>query len=617
MAAVLLVSIGPVQDFIASARRCGDLRYGSRLLSELAKAAAAGIVDALNGQLDVLIFPSVTDRASLAPGSGVAVANKLLARVPDDAARRVAEAGRAAMASRRDQMARDAFAELGEGDAKRAHHFLEARAWAQVADLVEYTWIAVREPARADGYAHARREAERMLDARKGIKLWGQPSWSDAVPKSSLDGVRESVLHEDLFSTVRRDPGQAEWLRREYGVRASERLCGVGLLKRAGVQEDGSGRRTRARFFSTPHVAAGPLMARCKDQRAAFESYAAVLRKAFGAAAATVLHGAPDPFHAFGRADGQIFFSGQLAELAEESSDPDARGTGVETARRALLQFFRATGTSEPAPYYAVLLADGDRMGRAIDAASTFEQHRALSRCLAGFAGSAANVVKAHAGSLLYAGGDDVLALLPLHTVLACASALRRDFADRLRSFVLSEGGTPTLSVGIGISHYVEPMDAALELARRSERLAKESHDAPRNALAVILEKRGGSPIEVRGRWEQSDGMAPLDARLAAMIDMHRRDAVPDKAAFDLAALGAQLRGGDPRLIAAEARRILLRKQPRHGIADRLATADREDLEAWGLDNPVRLANELLVARQLAEAKDLADGPLTAAEATR
>ncbi|MBI2566887.1 MAG: hypothetical protein HYV63_07650 [Candidatus Schekmanbacteria bacterium] len=44
---LLLVTIGPVQDFIASARRCRDLWHGSWLLSELGKAAAAGIVDAL------------------------------------------------------------------------------------------------------------------------------------------------------------------------------------------------------------------------------------------------------------------------------------------------------------------------------------------------------------------------------------------------------------------------------------------------------------------------------------------------------------------------------------------------------------------------------------------
>jgi len=37
---VLVISFGPIQDFIASARRCQDLWFGSYLLSELARATA-------------------------------------------------------------------------------------------------------------------------------------------------------------------------------------------------------------------------------------------------------------------------------------------------------------------------------------------------------------------------------------------------------------------------------------------------------------------------------------------------------------------------------------------------------------------------------------------------
>ncbi len=38
------VGLGPVQSFIASARRSRDLAFGSSLLSELSKAAALQIV---------------------------------------------------------------------------------------------------------------------------------------------------------------------------------------------------------------------------------------------------------------------------------------------------------------------------------------------------------------------------------------------------------------------------------------------------------------------------------------------------------------------------------------------------------------------------------------------
>src|SRR4051812_21339594 len=79
---LFLVSIGPVQDFIASARRTRDLQFGSQLLSELAKAAAKKIVDenSVNG-LENLIFPAPENMQSLDPNSDLNVANKIIARI--------------------------------------------------------------------------------------------------------------------------------------------------------------------------------------------------------------------------------------------------------------------------------------------------------------------------------------------------------------------------------------------------------------------------------------------------------------------------------------------------------------------------------------------------------
>jgi CRISPR-associated protein Cmr2 len=605
MATVLLITIGPVQDFIAVARRCGDLWYGSWLLSELAKAAARGVVAALGkdgSALEALIFPGVNQRDDLAPGSPLAVANKLLVRIPEShTADQVAAAGQRAMNERRNELARAAFSELGKKDDERSRNFLEDRARAQLEELIEYLWVAVPEPEGSDSYASARREAERLLDARKNTKRWAQPPWSAAVPKSSLDGVRESVLREELFAEARRDSEQAEWLRREYGVRPSERLCGVGLLKRAGARVRPEGLAMRMRFPSTPHVAAIPFMIRGAGHAAAFQRFAGVLHQAFGPAdVREVLNSAPKPMSGFGRADGQIFFQSGLAELAEESTRPDASTTGLALAQRALAQLFREIGAPGPMPYYALLLADGDRMGAMIEAMTSAGAHRALSLRLTAFAAAAADIVEQHQGGLIYAGGDDVLALLPLHSALACADALRLAFAREV-------GGSgdgreaPTLSVGLGISHYMEPMGAALALARESEKQAKQD----RNALAVILEKRGGTRIAIHGRWQEAGAEAPLLQRLGRMIEMHLADAVPDKAAFELQELGARLQGHED-ILKADAERILARKQPRHGQEERLDDGVLSELRSWGLGDPARLARELLIAKHFAEARELA-----------
>ena len=71
---LLAISIGPVQDFIAAARRCRDLWRGSDLLSELSRVVAEALLK--NGA--TLVFPAA-DSASVL--SEMTVANKILAKV--------------------------------------------------------------------------------------------------------------------------------------------------------------------------------------------------------------------------------------------------------------------------------------------------------------------------------------------------------------------------------------------------------------------------------------------------------------------------------------------------------------------------------------------------------
>src|SRR5207249_2516274 len=103
-------------------------------------------------------------------------------------------------------------------------------------------------------------------------------------------------------------------------------------------------------------------------------------------------------------------------------------------------------------------------------------------------------VVKRHHGTLIYAGGDDVLALLPTSAALACARELRLAFSGQPdvnggadRGYyrkdgqdLLMMGPKATLSAGLAIVHSKEDLRFALEQVRRAERQAK---DAGRDAL--------------------------------------------------------------------------------------------------------------------------------------
>lgn len=600
---LLLVSIGPVQEFIASGRRCGDLWLGSWMLSEVSKAAAQAIAEA-GGGTECLVFPGATAVASLNPGSNASVANKILARFTGDVgeARRAAEAGRLGMMKRLHEIRDDAFSRVGKGRADREKLLHLDVAQQQVDALIEYAWVAV--PDTAVPYPEARKEAERLLAARKNTRVFAQPPWAkEGVPKSSLDGVRESVLDEAIFDRPRQ--GQrcglsAEERRKAFGVHGAERLCGVGLMKRFGRITNLGEPEQRARFFSTSHVAAIPFIRGIEKATGAPQAWAEFcddLEQIHGEILERldVVPGAPSEL--VGRIDGSCFYPERLAETLEELG-LSARG---EQARQLLSGFLREVKKGEPGAYYAILLADGDNMGAAIDRQESVGAHQRLSQRLETFAAKAREVIVRHEGSLVYSGGDDVLAFVPLHKVLACAAALAADFRERLSEFG-GGGGAPTLSVGVAIVHHLMPLDEALDKARDAERMAK-GHSG-KNALAITVNKRGGAPVSVVGTW------GVLDPVLRKLVVLHRRDAVPAKAQYELmelsrlvsGGLNAQQRSELRNVQQHEMRRILARKE----IADEETRTELEGLAGADDGGPEALGRALYVSQLIAQAEELA-----------
>ena len=602
MAHVLIVTLGPIQDFIAAARRTRDLWFGSWLLSELSKATAQAMAEECG--LESLVFPGVQEENELWAESSASIANKIVIRVPegkDPAA--VAERGRRGMRRRLDWLREQAFKRIDPIDPL---HFNMDRATEQVNDLIELAWVSAPE-GDGGGYAEARQRAEALLAARKNTRLWSKVAWGADVPKSSMDGERESVLHEDLFDSVGKDGGLSpEQVRKRYGVGKTERLCGVGLLKRHGKRES---TRYGHRFLSTGHLAAWPIYARTKELddpglRAVWAEYLAVLKSGnVDLEEQEIVQGQGWDHKVFGRYDGSLLFEGRLTDLFEEVTDEGRRQKGLREARKALAALLEKLGLSTPLPYYAILVADGDHMGKAIERQTKLEEHQKLSRALDGFARSVRTTVERdHGGELVYAGGDDVMAFVPLHRAIRCARQLSKEFRDALSGFPAGEGQTPTLSAGLGISHFMDPLRGALRLARRAETLAKRT----RNSLAVIVDKRSGPPVEVAGVW------GTLDERLEDYTDLHRADLVPDGAAYELRELARLLEGAQgaereplEMLVKAEARRILGRKQPAHGAQAKIDPKILERISAdFETSSVAAVADRLIVARLLAQAME-------------
>jgi hypothetical protein len=175
--------------------------------------------------------------------------------------------------------------------------------------------------------------------------------------------------------------------------------------------------------------------------------------------------------------------------------------------------------------------------------------HLQFSEALSNFALLCARpIVKAFDGILIFAGGDDVLAMLPADTALACARALRAAFRGVevkgrqgrvlfrslapgfLASDVLASDGwidqqrhpIPFLvpgqaadcSVGIAIAHFKDPLQDVIREAQAAEKRAKS--EMGRGAVAVTLLKRSGEAIHWGCQWN-SGGLELYDAMLKAV----------------------------------------------------------------------------------------------------
>lgn len=580
MSHVLAIHLGPVQEFLAAARRTRDLWFGSWLLSELARAAGLAIEARHPGSL---IFPAAGRLGDL----DATFANKLLARVPDGPKEPegTAAAAIAAIEVRLEELRVAAFEPI-EKRILTEGEFHRAAALAQIKDLIEIQWASApeAEDTGESGYAAARRSAERLLSARKNTRDWSPPTkWAAPVPKSAIDGLRESVIDESLFD--RKSGWGSEKLYRVFRVGPTERLDGVSLLKRLGLRQN---RPLDHHFVSTGHVAAWPLMERIEklakdaDVRPRLEAAWQALRTAITEARVKL-----DDHKVYltrehpilGDLDGSLLFESRLADLFRERTEEDGAGgwrplTSAERRRKAqslrekLTTFLAAADLPAPRPYYAILHADGDRMGAAIGAIEDLERHKALSRQLTEFAGKAREIVEGkHRGELVYAGGDDVLAFVPLQAAIECARELADVFRDLLKEFPDKECSTPSLSVGLGIAHFMAPLSRALDLARGAEKDAKAVPG--KDALGIRIEKRSGPTLALSGRW------GALDADLEQLATLHASDDISDKGGFDLRELALLLDGAkddDKKpledLAKKEAVRILARKQPRHGQAE-------------------------------------------------
>lgn len=507
----LHVSIGPVQGFVAQSRRTRDLWASSYLLSFLASHAMHGAREA-GGQIirpsvegDPLLALVQGDRAGQPPALG-SLPNQFTVEMENLDAAMVAEAVE--------------------------HRFHEA--WRRVCDAVWRKYVA-RAASAGDGTeAIWKRQTEAFWEvawiagapddhgllARR--KLW-RAHWlpEEAGQKCTMmPELQELSGFVRASARVKQEAFWAELRGGDHLLAERERLCAIALVKRYYplVARDALGWDLDVTHWpSTVDVAAAPWCLRVlEDHRALGESYAGAVLTAFsgarrGGVSSLVGRAYPDAGR-FLTLDCDWFRPAFVGAELEPSVAAEDEPRDEELRRSLLSQLGRLTKVAgAPSVYFALLLADGDQLGKLVREAGS----EAVSSALAKFTQGVPNIVRSRHGVTVYAGGDDVLALLPVDGAVECARELEQLYR---RCF----GEVPaTLSSSVVCAHVSDPLSPTLREAHRLlDEVAKTQNG--RASLVVAVRQRGTVAIEWATTWERTSVDGTRKDAVSCLEDLRR-----------------------------------------------------------------------------------------------
>lgn len=532
MSYLIILTFGPVQTYISQARRTQDLLQGSRILSHLADEGVRYIT---NQRADVasVIYPTLQNNL---PDEIAGTPNRIVARVQGSQADAVDIANGVKSAIENTWQALS--------DTVLAYFISHVMPDTEGEDSVREIWQRQRD-SWLEIYYVVREEngdydsditaTNEDLAARKMIRNFGQIE--EYGLKCSITGEHEAlyngVSYRQFWEKVKNHQPNLSL----FGQH--ERLSAIATIKRI-AHDCYAPLKLENRFPSTSSIASIPfkfdvlsMIASDRDTsdlETAITEYVNSLLKMFKQEKDLFIKHAeyfgqlenkiPDAVLSepivkqFRRIDGDFLYEDTLiSTTVQEYSNHEPKPDDLNHARKTLGRLVSTAssyGIAPPQPYYVILSMDGDNMGKLLGCVSHPDEHTKFSDVLARYA--EADVIRIvqdeNLGRLVYAGGDDVMALLPVRNALTVANALRQAFTKTVRDGkVKNKKGNlieATASTGLAFVHHTHNLQQAVDEANNAQKNdAKKRQD--RNALAIRLLRRSGEPRFMQHDWHFDD----------------------------------------------------------------------------------------------------------------
>ena len=514
MTSRLYFSIGPVQGFVAQSRRTRDLWGSSYLLSFLSAHAMHGIAKS-GGEI---VEPNVKDdplyqwvqghRGGATPRIG-SLPNHFAVEIPEDNSGAVACAGVRAFEEAWRKVSEAVWEKFIEHASCTFGHGTEQIWKRQVHSFWEIMWAV--GPKESRPLARRKHWRSHRPPEEPGDKCTIMHDLQELSGYTRSLGSHDRKRQGEFWKCVRNRTGSLD-------LKDGEQLCAIALVKRLfpRVPEQALGWEVDAqRWPSTIRVGAEPWIRRVQEaipQQA--DQYAEALKKS---APDGILSEQPldDTAHAssksagdFSRLDANYYHRTFLSDERQCPLEEDHTRAQSEKLLELLEKIYHAkdaTGRKKigpPSSFYALLLADGDRLGRL---ASRIGKEK-IGCALANFTQEVQKVVEKHGGQTIYAGGDDVLAMHPVPEALRCATKLKNCYTKAFEK--ACDGKRPddaTLSATVLFAHVRLPLSAVISEAHRLlDNVAKDENG--RDSVAVGVLKSGGLNCQWVSTWSRANG---------------------------------------------------------------------------------------------------------------
>lgn len=194
--------------------------------------------------------------------------------------------------------------------------------------------------------------------------------------------------------------------------------------------------------------------------------------------------------------------------LREEAWDALFQEEGLKELKKDLEDLYeqlKNLGLEHKNPYFAIMLSDGDSIGAWLGKNSSIRKEELNEEFHTEFSKRLSNYAKRVVEEpypfrqVIYAGGDDLLALLHPHDAIFYARKCAQIFEEQLKSLA-KEGGKPSVSAGILVAHAKTNFQMLLEKVRFLESKAKSVKG--KGAVCMGFMTRTGDITYFVAKWD-------------------------------------------------------------------------------------------------------------------